>query len=778
MPLDIEGLNEAQREAVLCTEGPLLVLAGAGSGKTRVLTYRIAHLIENRNVSPYQILAITFTNKAATEMRERLSHLLPGGTHGMLVATFHAMCVRFLRTDAEKLGYSRNFTIYDEADSRRLMKDIFKEMNIDAEDLPLNLARDRISRAKNDLVLPEDFKESALSPRDRLIARVYFELQERLLRADAMDFDDLLVNTWLLLSRNPGVLDAHRRRYLYLHIDEYQDTNVAQYSIAQLLAKEHRNIMVVGDDDQSIYSWRGAQIRNILDFEKDYPEARVIKLEQNYRSTARILEAANAVISNNAERKTKNLFTMGKQGDKLGVYQASDERDEGRWIAAEVETLLRAGYSYRDCALFYRTNAQSRSLEDMLVRAGIPYRIIGGNRFFDRAEIRDVMAYLRLVVNHADDMAAKRIINVPKRGIGKTTVEKIDAVAKINSCAFFRAVELCVADSVFSGKTHASLAQFVGLIHEGGRFQGHLKDIIDLIVARSGLIEALETENTDEARTRIENIREFLSVAREFEAEQLRNNELEDDSLSDGAKEEVIHQEQAMDESLDREPFILLRFTEWLSLRSDLDLIIESDDYLTMMTIHSAKGLEFPVVFIAGMEEFLFPHAASVGQLKGLEEERRLAYVAITRARERLYLTHTHSRHIFGEIQKYPRSRFISEIPRNCLEFKGVGSVGFYGTGLEKRGDRRGVYGTGSQSGFSESRIYGLGDDVSALRKQEDERRENEAVVFSVGDAVDHKTFGRGEITAIDGDALHIRFSKTGETKKLLKKYAPLVRIQ
>jgi len=780
MVLEIGELNEAQRAAVSCTDGPLLVLAGAGSGKTRVLTHRIAHLVLDCGISPYQILAITFTNKAAAEMRERLSKLLGSGTRGMLVATFHAMCVRFLRTDAELVGYSRNFTIYDDSDSKRLFRDIFDELNIDSKQYPINAVRERISKAKNDLVLAEDFVQFASNAYERLVARVYQVLQERLVRADAMDFDDLLVNCWLLLSRNPTVLAAYQRRFLYLHIDEYQDTNVAQYSIAQLLARAHRNIMVVGDDDQSIYSWRGAQIRNILDFEKDYPEARVIKLEQNYRSTARILEAANAVISNNTMRKAKHLFTTGDRGDKLALYQACDERDEGRWIASEVEKLRRKRYHYRDCALFYRTNAQSRSLEDMLVRAGIPYRIVGGNRFFDRAEIRDVMAYLRLIVNHADDLAAKRIINVPRRGVGKTTVEKIERIAQERACSFFEAVEFSVSDFVVTGKAHESLLQFVELIQEASRWLGGLKDIVEMIVAKSGIIEALEAEGNDEACARIENIREFYSVAMEFEAERLKDENTGDDELSDGESAGVEEEHtDAPRELEDSAISMLVRFTEWLSLRSDLDLLVEGDDYLTMMTIHSAKGLEFPVVFIAGMEEFLFPHIASFEEDMGLEEERRLAYVAITRARERLYLTHAQARSIFGTVQTNPRSRFISEIPLECLELKGVGSAGFMGFGQEKRGDRSGIFGSGTVSAHAGSRIFGSGGNGSEQRTQDElnMKREREAVVFSVGDEVDHKTFGRGQITGIEGDALYVRFSRSGETKKLLKGYAPLVRI-
>ena len=772
MPLSLVDLNEQQRAAVLCTEGPLLVLAGAGSGKTRVLTYRIAHLIEDLGVSPYQILAITFTNKAAAEMRERLGRLLSYGTRGMMVATFHAMCVRLLRQDAELVGFTRNFTVYDDDDSKRLVKDIYAELNVDTRQFSLNSVRERISKAKNNLVVADEYEASASNGYERLVARVYQAMQARLKNANAMDFDDLLVHTWLLLSSNPEILAAYQNRFRYLHIDEYQDTNAAQFAIAQLLAQKHHNIMIVGDDDQSIYSWRGADIRNILEFEKDYPEAVVIKLEQNYRSTQTILEAANAVIANNQQRKAKRLFTLGDKGDRLALYQAADERDEGRWVAAEMERLHKAGRSYCDCALFYRTNAQSRVLEDMLLRAGVPYRIVGGTRFFDRAEIRDVMAYLKLIVNPADEIAAKRIINVPKRGIGKSTVERIEALAESNDLSFFEAAELGVAEQDYSVRVKESLSQFVQMIKDGRHYSGGLRDIVEMVVEKSGLIEALQNERRDDAISRIENIREFFGVAQEFEESHLED-ELEPDYRDDESEEDV--------EESDNTPVastMLVRFMEWLALRSDLDSLITGEDYVTLMTIHSAKGLEFPVVFIAGMEESLFPHIASSEKPAALEEERRLAYVAITRARESLYLTHTQIRNLFGNVQNNPRSRFISEIPGECLEFKGVGSVGYLGLGWEKRGDRHGVFGSGTLREQGEGRVFGSGGDEDRQRKREAQKKEREALAFAVGDEVDHKIFGRGAITGIDGDVLHIRFIKSGETKKLLKGYAPIVKIK
>ncbi|MEE0612565.1 MAG: UvrD-helicase domain-containing protein, partial [Collinsella stercoris] len=431
--VDIDTLNPAQREAVLTTEGPLLVLAGAGSGKTRVLTFRIARMIGDLGIRPWQILAITFTNKAAAEMRERLSAMLPdGGMRGMWVCTFHAMCVRILREDADLLGYTGQFTIYDDDDSRRMVREIMTQLAIEQKQYPINMIRSKISTAKNAMIGPEEFIEKASSPQEQKAGQVYLELERRLRAANAMDFDDLLVRTLELLRTRPEVLEKYQERFRYISVDEYQDTNHVQYEIANLLAAKYQNLMVVGDDDQSIYSWRGADISNILDFEKDFKQAKVVKLEQNYRSTGHILAAANAVVRNNSQRKDKRLFTDLGDGEKIQAYQASDERDEGRWIASEIEKLHAGGMSYDDMAVFYRTNAQSRILEDMFLRAGVPYKIVGGTRFFDRAEIRDVMAYLKMIVNPADEMSVKRVINTPRRGIGSTSISKIEDLARTN----------------------------------------------------------------------------------------------------------------------------------------------------------------------------------------------------------------------------------------------------------------------------------------------------------------------------------------------------------
>ncbi|WP_304426383.1 ATP-dependent helicase, partial [uncultured Adlercreutzia sp.] len=516
MPIDIDTLNDPQREAVTTTEGPLLVLAGAGSGKTRVLTYRIANILEQNLAAPWEVLAITFTNKAATEMRERLGQLVGNRARGMWVSTFHSMCVRMLRADAERLGFTKSFTIYDTDDMKRLYKDIMAELSIDPKRFPVNALMNRVSQAKNDLLVPDKFAAEATDPVGKVAARVYERLQERLRAANAFDFDDLLLYAWLLLKHHEDVREAYQQRFRYIMVDEYQDTNRAQYAITQFLAAGHRNIMVVGDDDQSIYSWRGADLRNILEFESDYPEAAVVKLEQNYRSVGNILAAANAVIANNRHRKEKKLFTALGEGDKIQVYLATDERDEGRWIAGEIEKCRAEGISYNNMAVFYRTNAQSRMLEDMMLRAGVPYRIVGGTRFFDRAEIRDVMAYLTLVVNPADDIAAKRVINVPRRGIGKTTIERIDQFAREMGAPFLTAAELAIVDPDIRAATRRSVGEFVQTIKDGQSYGGDLRKVIEAIIDKAGLIRALQDEGTDEARGRIENIQEFLGVVDEF----------------------------------------------------------------------------------------------------------------------------------------------------------------------------------------------------------------------------------------------------------------------
>ena len=800
--VDLDSLNPAQREAAECTKGPLLVLAGAGSGKTRVLTYRIAHMSGDESVRPWQILAITFTNKAAAEMRERLAKLVPS-TRGMWICTFHAMCVRILREDAELLGYRPNFTIYDDDDSRRLVRDIMADMDIDPKQYPLNSIRAIISNAKNALISPEEMSLEADSPAYQKAARVYTELQRRLARANAMDFDDLLTRAYELLSKHPEVLDRYQERFRQISVDEYQDTNKAQYAITNLLAAKYRNLMVVGDDDQSIYSWRGADIQNILDFEKDYPEAKVVRLEENYRSTGHILAAANAVVAHNARRKEKHLFTSRGDGEKVRVFQAADERDEGRWIGSEIEKLHDGGTSYDDIAVFYRTNAQSRILEDMFLRAGVPYKIVGGTRFFDRAEIRDVTAYLKLVVNPDDDVSALRVVNTPRRGIGTTSVRKIQAYAAEHGLSFFGAAQLCVAETgLFSAKVRGALGEFCATIEAGRHMTGELRDVVEAIVDRTGLIQALRAENTVEADGRIENIQEFYGVAQEFDEthddveetlESLRQlraaGAVGAGEIPDALAAEVeadaaalAQEQQAPQIAAEKLPALM----EWLALRSDLDALAGSTSAITMMTVHSAKGLEFPVVFVAGMEDGIFPHRAHEGEGERLEEERRLAYVAITRAERKLYLTYATTRRMYGGTEAYPRSRFLNEIPEEHVQSIGVGSSGFSGTGWAKRGDRHGTYGSGRGSEVyggnvfgSRTRSTGGSRDVARPAVTGIKRDASKAAeTFLPGDQVSHKTFGPGKVVAVQGDTIEVHFTRTGKTKKLMKGFAPIVKIE
>ena len=811
MQIDLEGLNPAQHQAVMTTQGPLLVLAGAGSGKTRVLTFRIAHMIADEGVRPWQILAITFTNKAAAEMRERLEALLPNNIRGMWVCTFHAMCVRLLREDGERLGYGPNFAIYDDDDSKRLVKTILSDLDIDVRQFPLNSIRSKISAAKNALLYPDDVEAQAASPMDHVVARVYRALQARLDKANAMDFDDLLVKAFELLSKYPDVLAKYQERFRYINVDEYQDTNGVQYAITKLLASKYRNLMVVGDDDQSIYSWRGADIKNILAFEKDYEEAVVVKLEQNYRSTGHILAAANAVVAHNSHRKPKRLFTDEGDGEKIQVYQASDERDEGAWIGSEIEKLHDKGTSYDNIAMFYRTNAQSRILEDMLLRAGVPYKIVGGTRFFDRAEIRDVMAYLKVVVNPDDDMAALRVINTPRRGIGATSIQKIQTYALHNGLSFFSACEACVMEEgIFTAKVRNALVEFTSAIEHGRHIDGELDEVVEAIIDRSGLIRALEAEHTIEADGRIENIREFFGVAAEFDEshddveetleslQQLREAGALDAqdaaSLSEAGfdaatgalagaavetapapQEESLHPQVAAEK--------LPAFMEWLALRSDLDSLDGSTSAVTLMTIHAAKGLEFPAVFVAGMEEGIFPHANYEVEAAQLEEERRLAYVAITRARKRLYLTYASTRRTYGSVQANPVSRFVGEIPQEHVKAIGVGSAGFSGVGWAKRGDRHGTFGSGRGSEVyggnvfgSRTRSTGGAPAPRTAPIQKDPARASAS--FAVGDQVSHKTFGPGIVLAVQGDTIEVKFTRTNKTKKLMKGFAPIVKIE
>ena len=779
--LDISSLNEAQAEAVLSTEGPLLVLAGAGSGKTRVLTYRIAHLVLDEGVAPWQVLAVTFTNKAAREMRERLQQLLPYGTRGMWIYTFHSMCVRILRAEAELLGYTRDFTIYDADDSKRLVRACLADAGF-GRSVNEAAVRNRISGLKNELVEPGAFNARLGDPTDKCVQKVYPLYQQRLERAGAMDFDDLLLNAHKLLSQHEEVRAGYAQRFRYILVDEYQDTNKAQYEITKLLAGAHGNLMVVGDDDQSIYSWRGADVRNILGFEQDWPDAKVVKLQQNYRSTGTILKAANAVIANNRTRKPKELFTAADDGEKIVVYLAADERDEGRWLAGQIERLHDGGAAYRSMAVFYRTNAQSRTLEDMFLRAGVPYRIVRGTRFYDRAEIRDVMAYLKLAVNQADDMSCQRVVNTPRRGIGKTTIEHISQLAALRQIPFFEACREVSFDPATRTATRRSLASFVQLVDEVAGYAGSLPDVVEMVVERSGLVAALQAQGSDEARSRVENIREFSGVVADYAEE---HHVVPDAGYDAGAETAPATPEDAAALPAGEVPEgfhepTLGDFMEWLSLRTDLDSLEGAqEDYVTLMTVHSAKGLEYDDVFVAGMEEGIFPHMNSLLE-HGVEEERRLAYVAITRARKRLFLTYAATRRIYNSTQANARSRFVNEIPAELVSTEGIGSVGMTGTGWAKRGDRHSTYGSGRGEQMYGGHVYGTGTVRKAGGGQSAPANTRQAAreEFAPGDAVDHKTFGVGTVVSVDGDKLVVKFSKSGATKTLLLGFAPIVKLQ
>lgn len=830
--INLSTLNPQQREAVTCTKGPLLVLAGAGSGKTRVLTHRIAYIIQHEQVQPWRILAITFTNKAAKEMRERLEMLLSETMRGMWVCTFHAMCSRILREHADVLGYTSNFVVYDDSDSKRLVKTIMDDLDLDTKKLSINALRARISAAKNAAKTCDDLEREAQgSYVMEAAAKVYRELNSRLLRANAMDFDDLLLNTLTLFVQHPDVLASYQQRFLYVSVDEYQDTNGVQYALTNLLAKTHHNLMVVGDDDQSIYSWRGADITNILSFRHDYPEAKVVKLEQNYRSTAHILHAANAVVKHNEHREEKELFTKAGSGERVEVFQASDERDEGRWIGGEIEKLHDNGVSYQDIAVFYRTNAQSRILEDMFLRAGVPYSIVGGTRFFDRAEIRNVMAYLRVVVNPADDVSLLRIINTPRRGIGTTTLQRLQAYAQSLQCSLFAAIKDAVLrGGVVAARASSQLQQFVDCIEQAQRMSGDFSEVIRAIIESTHMIEALEAENTMEAQSRIENIQEFYSVAAEFDLthedaqetleslQQLRDagviaeDELESvnagsaesgaDAAFDtadaasgaqapgadvaGGAQAPATDTEAVPVSQNDTQVQLAAFMEWLALRSDLDTLSGETSSITMMTVHAAKGLEFDVVFVAGMEDGIFPHRSFDTEDSNIEEERRLAYVAITRARKRLFLSYATTRHMFGSVQTNPKSRFLREIPDEDMHTTGVGSEGFAGVGWEKRGDRHGTFGSGRGSDVYGGNVFGSYTRSTGVRTQVPAAPQARGITrdatqahasYKPGDRVSHKVFGVGVVQSDTGDMVTVRFSKTGKTKKLMKGFAPLVKL-
>ncbi|WP_106588428.1 DNA helicase PcrA [Salsuginibacillus halophilus] len=721
----LAGLNEEQKAAVMHTEGPLLIMAGAGSGKTRVLTHRIAYMIREKGVPPYNILAITFTNKAAREMRERAEQLIGGTADSLWVSTFHSMCVRILRRDIDRIGYNRNFSILDASDQQTVIKQVLKEQNIDPKKFEPRAILGAISSAKNELKTPSDFAKEAEGPFQEVAADVYAAYQKRLKGNHALDFDDLIMITIQLFRQVPEVLHYYQRKFQYIHVDEYQDTNKAQYILVNLLAEAHRNLCVVGDSDQSIYKWRGADIANILSFEEDYSDAKAILLEQNYRSTQTILNAANEVIKNNQGRKPKELWTDNPEGKGIHVYEAADEREEAFYIIDELKRGVREGeFGYQDAAVLYRTNAQSRVIEEMFNKSNIAYQMIGGTKFYDRKEIKDILAYLRLVANPEDDISLQRIINVPKRGVGATTMDKVAAYADQNGISLFTAVKEADQTGV-SARAAKQMIAFAEQLEQWVQMQEYLSvtEILEQLIDRTGYRDMLREDQSLESASRLENIEEFVTVAQEFEKRQ-------DDKT-------------------------LIAFLTDLALVSDINESDEAadEDKVTMMTLHAAKGLEFPVVFLLGAEEGIFPHSRSLADDTEMEEERRLAYVGITRAEKHLHITRANMRRMFGKLQTNPPSRFISEIPEVYIETAG--------------------------------RNHG-GQTIAQAPKQRNTKQPQAAVNtggasfdWQVGDRAVHKKWGTGTVVSTKGEGedleLDIAFPTEG-VKRLYAKFAPITK--
>jgi DNA helicase-2/ATP-dependent DNA helicase PcrA len=720
----LEDLNPSQRHAVAATDGPVLVVAGAGSGKTRVLTYRIGHLIRDLGVSPYSILAITFTNKAAGEMKERVANLVGRVADGMWVSTFHSACVRILRREAPRLGYRSSFSIYDDADSVRLVTMCIRDLDLDPKRFPPKVIRAAISNAKNELIDYETYGANGEGFYHEKVSDIYRLYQQRLVEASAVDFDDILVLTVDIFRAFPEVLTQYQQRFQYILVDEYQDTNHAQYMLVKLLAAAHRNIFVVGDADQSVYAFRGADMRNILDFEKDYDDATIVLLEQNYRSTQTILDAANAVIRHNESRKPKRLWTDEGAGELIAAYEARDEQDEAAFIADRIRELESDGTALADIAVFYRTNAQSRVIEEVFVRYGVPYQVVGGLKYYDRREVKDAIAYLRGVVNPDDQVALKRIINVPKRAIGDTSVAHVDRFAESEGIGFFDALRRVDENERLTARAQRSIEEFVALMdHLGERAADGPAAAIEAVLDETGYLDMIRSDRSIEAMGREENLKELASAVAEFE-------EVGPASMGPSEWAELDAMEK------------IGLFLEAISLVADIDSY-EDRDQVTLMTLHNAKGLEFPVVFITGMEDGVFPHLRSLGNKAELEEERRLCYVGITRAEQRLHLTRAWSRNLWGQSQYNGPSRFLGEIPEHL-----VTSV--------KRSRHA------DQQPVSVSRASVGGEEIT------------------VGDRVRHTHWGDGVVVEVvgRGDAAEATVAFEGmEEKRLLLAWAPLEKV-
>ncbi|KRL43010.1 ATP-dependent DNA helicase [Companilactobacillus mindensis DSM 14500] len=742
----LKGLNPEQQEAVKTTEGPLLIMAGAGSGKTRVLTHRVAFLIEEKNVMPWHVLAITFTNKAAKEMKERIGKLLDESANDVWVSTFHSLCVRILRRDIDKMGRPTSFTIADPSEQRTLMKQILVKMNLDPKRYDPRAILGTISNAKNELLTPEAYAQDAATPYEQTVANVYDAYSKEMSRNNSLDFDDLIMQTSILFDEHPDVLEKYQEKFQYIHVDEYQDTNEAQYKLVQQLGAKYRNVCVVGDADQSIYGWRGADIKNIMNFEKDYPEATTIKLEQNYRSTKMILKAANEVINNNSNRTPKELWTDNKSGDKIKFYRGQTDTDEALYVIDQIQELSKKGYNYGDFAILYRTNAQSRNFEDKFVKANIPYKIIGGHKFYDRKEIKDIMAYLRLIANHDDSMSFQRVINSPKRGIGPGTIEKLQTFANEHDWSLLEAAEN-VELSPLAARPRKTIGEFAKVIDKLTKYSESesMTVLMNHVLDDTGYLDELKNQDNLEAQTRIENIQELLTVTTQFD------QNYEPDPQVDETR--------------------LTTFLTELSLVSDQDDIEEDQKEVTLMTLHAAKGLEFPVVFLVGMEDGIFPLSRAMLNDDDMEEERRLAYVGITRAEKELYITNAFSRMLYGKRQTNPTSRFVQEIDDDVLDSvnNNVGNIKSFTSprmGHSTPGKNRRERATATT--FKSPTLKAKG--ASGAEK----------LTWNVGDKVNHKAWGTGTVVKVNGNGqnaeLDVAFKSQG-IKRLLAEYAPITKV-
>lgn len=750
----IIGMNDKQAEAVQTTDGPLLIMAGAGSGKTRVLTHRIAYLIDEKYVNPWNILAITFTNKAAREMRERAIALNPA-TQDTLIATFHSMCVRILRREADYIGYNRNFTIVDPGEQRTLMKRIIKQLNLDTKKWNERSILGTISNAKNDLLDEIAYEKQAGDMYTQVIAKCYKAYQEELRRSEAMDFDDLIMMTLRLFDQNKDVLAYYQQRYQYIHVDEYQDTNHAQYQLVKLLASRFKNICVVGDADQSIYGWRGADMQNILDFEKDYPQAKVVLLEENYRSTKKILQAANNVINHNKNRRPKKLWTQNDEGEQIVYHRANNEQEEAVFVASTIDNIVREqGKNFKDFAVFYRTNAQSRTIEEALLKSNIPYTMVGGTKFYSRKEIRDVIAYLNILANTSDNISFERIVNEPKRGVGPGTLEKIRSFAYEQNMSLLDASSN-VMMSPLKGKAAQAVWDLANLILTLRSKLDSLTvtEITENLLDKTGYLEALQVQNTLESQARIENIEEFLSVTKNF----------------DDNPEITVEGETGLDR--------LSRFLNDLALIADTDDSATETAEVTLMTLHAAKGLEFPVVFLIGMEEGVFPLSRAIEDADELEEERRLAYVGITRAEQILFLTNANTRTLFGKTSYNRPTRFIREIDDELIQYQGLARPVNSSFGVKYSKEQPTQFGQGmSLQQALQARKSNSQPQVTAQLQALNTNNSHETS-WEIGDVATHKKWGDGTVLEVSGSGktqeLKINFPGIG-LKKLLASVAPI----